>query len=400
MAHWVWKLLTVLSLVASWGVEAAIESVPSTFVFKDGSALGFTATVSSFDAAGCREAEWLLCQKYCPGFNQNLLEPYSNRGGICYNRYANFGAISAACPIPTVNPAVPYHFNSLSLMCERAAQENLTITLQGGSEVEPSNSLSLTAIVINQNDGQPPKNPVNLNISLKVDSTSAGHVHGDGARPRGGIANVKTCPSDAPCWSNPTNGNGMVAFSFNAPAASGTHTITASCDRCTNGSAPKTVNVKVAGLQTIPASRRYALQDSAGRVIGAISGKHSDNHYLTATAIGKLQDLANIYTKINPGAKLYLNDASLVWGGLFDVGSRPWSPPHSAHRRGTELDIRAQNSGPNNEGAVPAALFDKLSKGAKKKGIKAALHCTDKGVPIIGAPCYGIPNNRHFHVSF
>ena len=158
--------------------------------------------------------------------------------------------------------------------------------------------------------------------------------------------------------------------------------------------------MKVDGLLPIPGSQFYAIEDSAGSVIGAVKGKHSDNHYLTGAAIGQLVNLAKIYTQLNPGAKLYLNDASLVWGGLFDVGNTPWKSPHAGHRLGTGLDIRAANSDANNEGAVPAKLFNKLSKKAKEKKIKAALHCMQNGILKIGVICNGIPNNRHFHVDF
>lgn len=156
----------------------------------------------------------------------------------------------------------------------------------------------------------------------------------------------------------------------------------------------------VNGITEIPGSQFYALKDNAGNVIGAVPGRHSKNHYLTGAAIAKLKDFAKAYQEIvNPGAKLYLNDASLEWGGLFDVGGN-WATPHAGHRRGVGLDIRAANSGPNNEGAVPITAFDKLAKTVAEKGAKAALHCTQNGVLRIGAPCNGIPNNRHFHVDF
>jgi len=154
----------------------------------------------------------------------------------------------------------------------------------------------------------------------------------------------------------------------------------------------------VSGLIPIPVTPQlYALQNSAGTVIGAVAGKHTANHYLTSAAITKLKKLASIYITVNPGAKLYLNDASLKWGGLFDVGSTPWSSPHSTHDKGSSLDIRAANSGPNNEGAVPATDFREFIKQANGKKIKMGLHCKNSSDTNY---CLGQPNNRHFHVDF
>ena len=152
----------------------------------------------------------------------------------------------------------------------------------------------------------------------------------------------------------------------------------------------------VKGLIPIPASPLYALTDSKG-VIGAIPGKHTDNHYLTETAIGTLGSLARLYrASVNPKAVLYLNDASLVWGGLFDVGSTSWIPPHEKHDRGRSIDIRAANVGGNNEGAVPLTELLYLITYANNNHLRVGLHCSESSNT---ATCYGNPNNRHFHVD-
>lgn len=68
---------------------------------------------------------------------------------------------------------------------------------------------------------------------------------------------------------------------------------------------------------------------------------------------------------------LYVNDGSLERGGIFDIywenkqkgtaRTAWWIPPHREHRRGTVIDIRANNA----EGAIPVAnraIFEKLVK--------------------------------------
>lgn len=307
---------------------------------------------------------------------------------------------------PMINPTVctcndGYVPDSTRTSC---VPNQYTITLQGGDTIEPGQSQAFTAKVEDQYH-QPPKNPVTVNISLKVNSTSGGHAHGGTDRPRGGISG-KNCDSDATCWSGTadSSNNGVVSFNFNSTDASGIHTVTATCDLCTNSPQTATVNVKVNGLEPIPASQLYALTDSGGNVIGGEQGKpHHDNHHLTAGAIGKLEILADMYkSAINPGERLYLNDASLKWGGLFDVGSTSWKKPHTTHRRGVEIDIRAAaatNGDPVKEGAIPFSLFHQVWGSARKKGIKAELHCMENRQLVIGMSCYWLPDARHFHVN-
>ncbi len=281
----------------------------------------------------------------------------------------------------------------------------LTITLQPAGSYLPSNGtytiqpltlLPLYAVVTDQNGVVQPGKQVSLTVN--VSDGSGGHIHTDN-RSQG----ILSCSTGGPGTSNTctltTDSSGSVPFTFIATPVSGSHTITAACTNCTTP-ATVPVNVKVDNLIPIPVSPQlYALTNSTGTVIGAIPGQHTDNHYLTATAIGRLKTLAILYTtSVNPNAVLYLNDASLVWGGLFDVDiSTPWLTPHSLHDTGVSLDIRAANSGPNNEGAVPATLFMTFIKEAKKKNINAALHCQGYNNTDI---CMNIARYRHIHVDF
>lgn len=381
-------LLTLFAVTSP--AQAAVEAVPPTFTFVDISRFRYTTTVSSYDAAGCREAQVRQYSTgvFSPGFFD--LWHYSMSVGTCYYQStigwapSNFGTIQAACPAPTVNPTVPYKYNPATSMCERQ-QDSLIITLQGGREVEPSKdssikSLPFTATVKNQSDGQPPTNPVTVNISLKVDPTSGGHVHGDSTRPRGGIDGT-ACASDSTCRSFTTNGT--VGFNFNTPEASGTHTITAMCDRCTNNPQAATVDVKVAGLLPIPPSGLYALYEADGSVIGAVGGRHPSNHYLTPAAANRLLVIAINYHHLNPQTPvLHINDASLMWGGVFDIDvEADWNTPHKEHMRGTVVDIRANSR----TGAIPPASFDSFIRLAKINKVNAKIHSS------------GI-SNQHFHV--
>ena len=285
---------------------------------------------------------------------------------------------------------------------------SLSVTLSGGTEVEPSstsstNTLPVIATVKDQNTGQPPTSPVKVHISLKVEPNSGGHEHGDSARPRGGIANVGTCPSDSKCWEKKTDGNGAAAFNFNAPEASGTHTITASCEGCSN-TATKTVDVKINGLNPIPALPFYALNEANGNVIGAKTGWHTDNHNLTPAAAAVLTKIAVNYhfnpkfhlrnpitNRVTLPPVLHLNDASLPWGGVYDICARPnactdtgvvaWHKPHAEHRRGTVIDVRANGA----DGSIPASNMEAFKRYLRRTKLPF-LH------ESIGT------SNEHFHI--
>jgi hypothetical protein len=302
-----------------------------------------------------------------------------------------------SCPAVPAG-ATPFKLDPGGATCSR--QNNFTISLSKGNEVEPSNGSSIktlpfTATILDQSTGQPPTSPIKVHISLKVDSTSGGHAHGSSDRPRGGIASVQTCTSDAECWSNSTV-NGSVVFNFNAPEASGKYTITATCDGCANNPQMTTVNVKVDGLAQIPDTSFYTLVETSGAIIGANS-KHNQNHYLTPEAATILLYIAasyqvedkfwqllksrqrGIYTYA-PAPLLHLNDASLIWGGVFDL-DYDWEAPHEEHRRGTVIDIRANSLA----GAIPPDNFKEFRKLATFYGADAGLHAAGTAI-------------QHFHV--
>ena len=265
-------------------------------------------------------------------------------------------------------------------------KNDYSISLSGGNEVEPSSGSTINTLpfiaTIKDRNGQPPTNPVSVKISLKVDDLkSGGHAHGTSDRPRGGIANVQTCPSDDTCWSweSPAN-NGVVVFNFNPTETSGKYIITATCDGCRNTETAK-VNVKVAGLKPIPPSGFYALYEADGSVIGAVKDRHESNHYLTTAAANKLLVIAINYHHFYPtDPVLYVNDASLMWGGVFDLDA-DWDMPHEEHRRGTVVDIRANS----NAGTIPSANFDTFIRLAKLSKVNAKIHSPGE-------------TNQHFHV--
>jgi hypothetical protein len=201
-----------------------------------------------------------------------------------------------------------------------------------------------------------------------------------------------------------TDGNGQVVFNFKAPEASGTHTISATCDGCSN-TATKPVNVKVDGLELIPTVPLfYSLVEANGDVIGARTGWHTDNHNLTHAAAQRLMQIAALYRSPKfmmvvdkkTGRKafppvLHINDASLPWGGVYDICARPgacpddgviaWLGPHKEHRRGTVVDVRANGD----DGSIPESNKREFVKLLKKKEMPYLLESAGT-------------SNEHFHL--
>lgn len=57
------------------------------------------------------------------------------------------------------------------------------------------------------------------------------------------------------------------------------------------------------------------------------------------------------------GFALRVNDMSLAWGGLFEIGN-DWQPPHGAHREGENADIEYY-AGPN-ESCVQLTVTERM----------------------------------------
>ena len=238
-----------------------------------------------------------------------------------------------------------------------------SITLSGGSEVETWNketdashkkaTLIYTATVMDASK-QPAQPAPNVEVTITTDVTenSGGHNHNND-RPKGKLA----IPSDPikdgkETITGKTDSKGVYSFVFGAEEASGTHTITATCKGCSNNPQTAPVNVKVDGLQPIPATPfMYSMQ------LPNRDTNHPATFYLTKASIGKLRTVALYYymatfkkKKKGVTPDFVLNDASLEWGGVLDCyltcnsaqyPSTPWHKHHIEHRRGSVVDVKA-----------------------------------------------------------
>ena len=235
------------------------------------------------------------------------------------------------------------------------------------AEVEPGKKLeNLQAQVTCV--GKSPEG-IAVTITSDVEDNSGGHKHIPGRRP----AHAGTVSGG-----NVTDANGVVPFSFTAPAPAGDHTVTAKCVDGSCGEAVGSVWVGIKGLVSLYDTHLYKLVGS--------DDVHPNNHYLTNAASGSMVWLAELYrTRFPSDPVLHLNDASLERGGLFDIKytarTQWWSPPHEEHRKGTVIDVRANDA----PGAVPSRNHQVFTQLARRAGADASLHSPGT-------------YNQHFHV--
>jgi len=274
--------------------------------------------------------------------------------------------------------------------------EPLTLELDPALKGDPALSIEpgqshATYVRVTSTRTKEPKSGVEVRVRVDVTANSGGHDHHDNARPQGTLTGSACAPPEVGCITATTGADGKAGFNFNAPIVSGTHTFSAACVKptCTNEDSGGQIEVKVAGLVEISSG------SSTFKLIVKSPSNHSANNFLMPQALQNLRDFAFYYyvglsaPRYSP---LYLNDASLEWGGLFDVNGTWQSGFHAGHRRGAVIDIRANTA----VGAIPETLFNGFTAIAKEVGAKAELHCTAGIDPAVNN-CAG-DSNRHYHV--
>jgi hypothetical protein len=331
--------------------------------------------VQSTTAAACND--WATLANTDPAF-QILAPgtftafPYPNGAAACYT-YRNgyyYTEVYLIIVNNSCNAGDPPPVNGL-------CHSNLTYTiiLQGLATIEPGKSLPLQATVIDS-DGQP---AAGVSFHLKVDAVpqSGGHLHGDdnAVERRGTLSGIG--PEITPT----TAANGIAGFTFDGTAVSGILKFTAWCEnRTCSQQGPNTIDVKIEGLEPLPAWP--GLYGLIGSYPDGNNSPHPGNHYLTPAAIENAQWLAIIYaTEYSSAPRLLYNDASLEWGGVFDL-RKNWYTPHAEHQRGTVIDVKANHT----PVGIPEENYDGFEWMVKSFG----------GNPLYHKP--GEPTPEHYHV--
>lgn len=208
-------------------------------------------------------------------------------------------------------------------------------------KIPSSSTYELIAKVM---EGSTPKAGVAVTFKVDVIEKTGGHGHHDASRPKGFVNGALTA-------GGVTEGNGEIKLTFQASIVAGSHNITATCDSCSNKTAVKKVDVLVPDLQPISANPPrnpdgtylYALTSDDPTHVGTSGGRQRGEYYLTQTANDNLRGLLDQFAEEGWGV-VGLNDASLNWGGVYDIQNN-WSNPHMGHRLGEEIDISFVRAG-------------------------------------------------------
>lgn len=223
------------------------------------------------------------------------------------------------------------------------------MSLNSLSESRPlgTGGAATVLLIAKVTDGVVPKPGMPITFSVDVTPNSGGHDHHNAARPKGTLSGTQGI----------TDANGKVTVTFTAPEVAGIHTIKATCTTCSNSPATKEIQVKVPDLLPISPN---APQNADGTFVYALTSVdkthqgngryHQNQYYLTEQSRQNLRAMISDFAAEGWGT-VALNDASLYWGGRYDIYGNWGQPtsahePHAGHREGREIDVsfaRANN---------------------------------------------------------
>lgn len=178
---------------------------------------------------------------------------------------------------------------------------------------------------------------------------SGGHLHGPPERRTGSFEQARPYPeSGAPITTTTctidafdSQGMGSCSVTFHASEISGIETIVARAADLPDAQA--SVAIQVPGLRDF-----RAFPSGTWRFTGALTERHTDNHWATAYTIAQAALMATDYYVMR-SAVMQVNDMSLPLGGMFDIcgtwNRRDTCVPnalrggHASHRQGTGVDV-------------------------------------------------------------
>ncbi len=181
--------------------------------------------------------------------------------------------------------------------------------------------------------GNPPAVGIDVVLQAEVLPLSGFHSHHNSLRPKGSIQPTSFSTGGDGC--SPT-------LSFSAPIVAGIHPIVVY--------APGTANTQEIWVGAWANGgtccvQLHENQDLYYKPTGA-QPDHPDwyGFNVSVPTVAKMQVIAQQYRQ-QTGHRLCVNDMSLNWGGVFDLGPNYkavyqfWNPPHAEHRMGLNVDL-------------------------------------------------------------
>ena len=191
-------------------------------------------------------------------------------------------------------------------------------------------------------------------------------------------------------------GQGLYTSTYTATqlAAQDNIRVKASFQGCSGEAVSKTITSAVSWLSKLVVPPPHEAIGGTNKHFGpsrkqGITTSPDNNHWVTLRTNDTMSYLMLLYS-LEYGTGIYVNDASLPFGGKFDVNGRWVERDHKTHRRGIDIDIR---------------LYDKANTAANETVI-AHLQALERVHPELLAPfiSYKIHSektaNRHLHIYF
>jgi hypothetical protein len=193
----------------------------------------------------------------------------------------------------------------------------------------------------------------NCDVEMSLDAVpfSGGHHHHDASRPAGELD---------PASGN-TGADGFLETTYTAPEVSGV--VIATVTGVTQDGFPvlpgaASIGVRISGLVGLAVT-------GTGYTVQASDDHANDNRFATPAARDDLasipvdfrEELTDQGVAAGDLPTLIYTSICLIEGGLFDVGSTFWKPPHTSHRFGTDADLFTSN---DNFTSVPDQYLDEL----------------------------------------
>lgn len=189
-------------------------------------------------------------------------------------------------------------------------------------------------------------------VCLAMTGTGLGHDHSNAAPPIE-FPNNDRCKSGIPM-------NTGVSWMFKTPKHAAHLSLTWTWSGACSGSQTKTAQSGIEGLALLSAGSGYTL-------VGA-TAKHGTNHFAVPEVLSAIPLLASDYRAEFPkDPSLLVNDISLRYGGLFDIGG-DWAAPHITHRSGYHVDMQ--------KSTIPAAHQARFEELAAKHGARILVEGT------------------------
>ena len=167
-------------------------------------------------------------------------------------------------------------------------------------------------------------------LSAIVRTNSGGHDHNTD-RPTGKF--ITSAKDTVATFQDTTNSEGKATYTYICSGFGGVDSIFVR-GRTDRDTSTATILLQISGLQELTSGDHYALVGAHSQGTNSL---HEKNHYGTASAVSKLQALADSAYADSSWTVQY-NDMSLINGGPFDF-TQNWDTPHQLHREGVSVDV-------------------------------------------------------------